>query len=301
MLLETYLHSKRLSNSSDTYGFVWEHFNFDMCKGKGLEEGSYVWAFCATVCFALGFPASVAIIWEMFKTHKRGTPMTPNDFFILNLAIMDAVFLVFIPPGLLNNFVLKRWELKAFCTGIYALNQSGRPLLMACVCLDCYLAVVHPIIYYKRKSLTPRFLMAVIVWIFTVATAILYLLFFKSYFSVISYVPYLIAMVIIGICDCFILHTLMKSHPGTANNHPQKQKSIQVLINSLVMTVISYLPPVILFLVGSSIMTSFKVFICTIGIPISITSTFGSAVMPILYLNNIGKLDHFRFGCCRKA
>lgn len=300
MLLEMYLHSKLLSNSS-TYGFVWEHFDFDMCKDKGLKEGSYVWAFCATVCFALGFPASVAILWEMLKTNKRGTPMTPNDFFILNLTIMDAVFLVSIPPGLLNHFILKRWELQAIWTGFYALNQSGRPLLMACVCLDCYVAVVHPIIYFKRKSLTPRFLMAVLVWMLTVATAILYFLFFKLYFSVSSYVPYLIAMVIIGICDCFILHTLMKSHPGTTNIHPQKQKFIQILINSLVMTVISYLPPLILFVIGSSIISSFKVFICTIGIPISTTSTLGSAVMPILYLNNIGKLDHFRFVCCRKA
>lgn len=296
-----YPDSKLLSNSSATHGFLWEQFDFDMCKGKGLEEGGYFWGFSTTLCFALGFPASVAILWEMLKTHKRGTPMTPNDFFILNLTIMDAVFLVSIPLGVLNTFVLKKWEIEAVWTCIYALNQCGRPLLMACVCLDCYLAVVHPIVYYKRKSLMPRVVMAVIVWILTVAIAVLYLLFFKSYFSIISYVPYEIAMVIIGICDSFILYKLMKTHSGTADIHPQKKKSIQILVNSLVMTVISYLPPVILYLVGSSIITRFKVFICTIGIPISITSTLGSAIMPILYLINIGKLDCFRCGCSRKT
>lgn len=301
MLPEIYIRSQRLSNNSDTYISGWKDLDFDMCEGKGLEEGRYVWAFCTLVCFTFGFPASIAILLEMFKIRKRGTPITPNDFFILNLSIMDAVFLVFIPPGLLNYFIMKRGDFEAFWTGIYAFNQTGRPLLMACICLDCYFAVVHPIAYHKRKSLTPRIAMAGIVWTLTAASGILYFFSFKSYFSIIPYVPFIISIVIIGICDSFILHALIKSFPGRANIHPQKQRSIQILINSLVMTVISYFPPVILFVVGNSMTTSFKIFTCKIGILITITSTLGSSVMPILYLNNIGKLDRFRFACCRKS
>lgn len=300
-LSSTMLLEINLSNSSNSYRSVWEIFNFDLCIGKGLGEGRYVWACCSAVCFALGFPASVAIILEILRIHKTGTPMTPNNFFILNLSIMDAIFLASIPPGLINNFSLKIWAVELIWTGIYTLNQTGRPLLMSCVCLDCYLAVVHPIIYHKRKSLTPRVVMAGIVWIFTVVTGIHYCFYFQIYLGITPYLAFLIAMVIIGICDCFILYRLIKSHPGSVNIHPQKQRAIQILINSLVVTVISYLPPVVIFAFGKSLVTNYTMFMCTIIIPISITSTLGSAVMPILHLNNIGKLDRFRFGCCRKA
>lgn len=299
MLLETRNRSTRLSNDSAASGFYWEEFNFEACEGQ--EEGRTFFGFITALCFAFGLPASVAILWEMFKTHRRGTPFTPNTFFILNLTTMDVVFLVFIPPGLLNHFIWRRWEFEACWNFVFALNTCGRPLLMACICLDCYLAVVHPITYHKRKRLTPRVVMAGIVWALTIACGIVYFFFYKLFFTMFSTVPLIITIIITGICDSFILYTLgCKSDPGRKNIHPQKQRAIQTVINSLVMVVLSYLPPIILLSIRP-LFGSFNIFLCTVGIPLTITSTLGSAVMPILHLNTLGKFDRFKLGCCRNS
>lgn len=282
------LHPKHLSNTSAQHGFVWEKFNFIMC---GLSEWKiYTWCSFTLLCTVIGLPACAVILWEIFKTHRNGTPLTPNNFFILNVSIMDVFFLALILPGILNNLIWESWVVEACWNASYALNLCGRPLLMACNCLDCYLAVVHPVTYHKRKSMTPRVVMVVMVWIWTVAFAILFFLFYKLFFSVISTIPFLIASIIIIICDSLILHALFKSKPGRKNIHPQKQRAVQTIINSLVSTMCSYLPIFLLIVIGRLLISSFSTFICVLGLPIAVCSSLGSAIMPVLHLINKGTL-----------
>lgn len=291
---------KHRSNSSGSSGLSLEVFDFHACTQ--LEGGKHVWALCTVVCFAVGFPACVAILWAMFKTRRGGSPFSPNDFFTLNLSAMDAVFLAFIPPGFLNYYMLYNEAFEAIWNGVYSLNTCGRPLLMACACADCYLAVVHPITYCQRKSQTLRAVLAGVVWTVTVASGFVYTFFYKIFLTMFPMVPFAVAIVIIGVCDSFIIHTLINSDPGKNNTiHPQKQRAVQTLINSLVVAFISYLPPILLYTFGLPLIDDPNVFFCTIGLPVTVTSTLGSAVMPLLYLNNLGKLDRFRFGCCRKT
>nr|XP_015818695.2 P2Y purinoceptor 1-like [Nothobranchius furzeri] len=288
MLLELYLRYSLVRNSS-TYGFVWEKFDFGTCTH--FERGRSTWACLSLLCFAVGFPASLLILWAMFQTHRRGAPFSPNDFFILNLSIMDAIFLAFIPPGLLNHYFIHTWPFEALWNSVYALNTCGRPFLMACMCFDCYLAVVHPIFYHKRKSLTPRVVSAAIIWSLTAANGIIYFLFYRLYFSFFPVATFVISLVIIGLCDGVIIYSLVKSGPGRRNIHPQKQRAIQTLVYSLATTTLSYLPPVILYSIGMPLTGTFELFVCTIALPITITATIGSTVMPVLYLYNAGKLN----------
>ena len=294
MLLEIYPCSKNLSSGS-----VLETSAFQICDNFPWLK--YSWAVCTVLCFAFGFPASVAILWDLFKTHRRGTPFTPSNFFILNLTIMDVVFLAFIPPGLLNYLIWQSWSFEVIWDFVYSFNTCGRPLLMASACLDCYLAVVHPITYHKKKSLTPRVTIVAIIWTLTAASGIVFCLSLGIFYTMFYTVPFIIAIVIIGICDVFIFHALVKSDPGKKNIHPKKQRAIQMLVNSLVITVISYLPPVLLVAIGKPLISDLTTFMCTIGLPGTITSASGSAVMPLLHINNQGKFSRFRFGCCKKS
>lgn len=287
------LHSKHVSNTSTLNGFVWEQFNFMMC---GMAEWKiYTWCSVILLCTVIGFPACAVTLWEIFKTHRNGTLFTPNNFFMLNVSIMDAIFLAFLPIGILNDLTWNSWVIEACWNASYALNLCGRPLLMACICLDCYLAVVHPVTYLKRKSMTPRVVMVGIVWTLTAACATLYLLFFKLFFSLVSTIPFLIANVIIGICDFLILHALVKSKPGRKNIHPQKQRAVQTIINSLVLTMCSYFPIFLLIAIGQPL--SLGTFICVLGPPIAVCSSLGSVIMPVLHIINKGTLGHFRLGC----
>lgn len=301
MLFEVSLNFKHVSNSSSvaTSGSGLRVFDFDGCKS--VEWPKHIWAICTTLFFVVGFPASITILWETFKMYRRGTPFTPSDFFMLNLSTMDAVFFLFVPPGMYNQFKLKNVEFEAFLNGVYSLSTCGRPLLMACVCLDCFLAVVYPVIYHKTKSLTPRVITAAFVWIVTIANGIGFFFLYELFASMYYTVPFIIAIVIIGVCDSFIVYTLIKSERGRKSVHPQKQRAIQTIINSLIVAGISYVPPVFLYSVGIPLITDVSMFFCTIAIPVTVTSIMGSAVMPLLYLNNLGKLDYFKVRCCSKS
>lgn len=280
-----------LTKNVSTSLFIWEEFNFHLCNE--FPGSKYTWAISILLCFILGFPASVAILWELFKMHRNGAPFTPNRFFILNVSLMDAVYLVFIPAGVLNYLILKSWPMEACWNGVYALNIWGRPLLLACSCLDCYLAVVHPVTYHNMKSITPRIWVVVIVWIWTLTFAIIYFLFYKLFFTLLSIVPFVIAIIVVGVCDSFIFYTLVTSDPNRTN--VQKQRAIHMLFNSLVVIIFTYFPPVILITIGVYGI-EYVTFVCVIGIPMTILSSLGSVLMPILHLINTGKYNHFRCG-----
>uniref|UniRef100_A0A3P8VPK9 G-protein coupled receptors family 1 profile domain-containing protein n=1 Tax=Cynoglossus semilaevis TaxID=244447 RepID=A0A3P8VPK9_CYNSE len=189
-------------------------------------------------------------IQDTIPYFRDGNFLTPHSFFLLNLTIMDAVFMFFIPPGFLNYLLLHDLKFDAIWNFVYALNLCGRPLTMACICLDCYLAVVHPITYHQRKSLTPRVILVSLVWTLTIASGLGYAFDYTLFATMFPTVPYLVAVVIIGVCDFFIIYTLIKSDPSNNTIHPQKRRALQTVINSLVMTLISYLPPLLIYCIA---------------------------------------------------
>lgn len=294
MLLGLHLRYKPPSNSSALAGVERSNLSCD-----GTEPAFYAWDVVSALCFVFGFPSTVAILWEMFKIHRRKNPFSPNELFILNLSTMDVIFFVFLPPGILNNFIWLGWDFMSVWCGVYALNMCGRPLLMACTCLDCYLAVVHPVVYHKRKGLAPRVVMAGIVWTLTIASAIAYSLSSNLFNSMLPVVTYLIAVIIIVICDGFIFYTLIKSDFGRNSINPQKKRAIQTIIFSLTMVIISYLPPVVLISVEGYLITKLSIRQCILDYLVTLSSSWGSAVMPLLYLYNIGKFDFLRLGRCK--
>ncbi|XP_008281821.1 proteinase-activated receptor 3-like [Stegastes partitus] len=260
-----------------------------------MSLGIIIWASLSTLFSLVGCPACVAVLLELFRRHKVGTSITPNDVFMLNLTVMDLVFLFFIPFGLCNYIF---WDIISFgkiTNFMYSLNLAGRPLLTACICLDCYLAVVHPVTYRANKSLAPRVLMAAAVWTLTAAQGSASVVFVELNHSAWAMLVYIIALPVILICDAAILWTLKKSYRGGGDLHPKKKKALQVITNSMVMTVISYVPPVLVYVFGSLIFPDEKEYDCFLAMPILILPTAGSTIMPLLYLGNLGRL---KSPCC---
>lgn len=276
-------------------------FNFSEPSGEmfghcgDMIAGIIVWASLSALFSLVGCPACVAVLWELFRRHKAGTPITPNDVFMLNLTIMDLVFLFFVLFGLCNFLLWHIDSAQMLSNFLYSLNLAGRPLLTACICLDCYLAVVHPVAYRTRKSLTPRVLMTAAVWTITLAQGAASTVVEELNHSAWAMFVYVIALPIIVICDVSILWTLKKSLRTGGDLHPRKKKALQIITNSMVMTVISYVPPVLAYVLGDLIISDEKEFECFLAIPILITPTAGSVIMPLLYLGNLGSLKSL---CC---
>lgn len=273
-------------NASDPEEEPW------ICEGR--TAGLIVWTVFTFLFSLLGCPACLAVLWELFQRHKAGTPFTPNDVFMLNLTCMDWVFLAFIPYGCCN-FIF--WHLEWFQKAtdfVCSLNLAGRPLITACICLDCYFAVVHPVMYRARKSLTPRLLMCAGVWMVTFIQGSLATIIDEFYHSPWAMAVYVVALPIITTCNVFILcalRTPMKSKfPGKTEVHPKKKKAMQVITNSLVMTFVAYVPPVLGYMFGGIFTENEEEYECFVAVPILIAPAAGSAIMPLLYLGNLGKL-----------
>lgn len=192
-------------NSSEPLESKWGH-----CAD--VTPGIIVWVFFSALFSLVGFPACAAVLWELFQRHRAGTSITPNDVFMINLTVMDLVFLFFVPLGLTNFLLWHIMSFQSFISFLYALNLTGRPLLTACICLDCYMAVFHPIAYSTKKSLTPRVLMAAAAWTATMVQGSMSIVDQEINHSVRATFVSLIALPIIVICDASILWTLKKSY-----------------------------------------------------------------------------------------
>lgn len=253
-----------------------------------MPTGPMVWGIVSVLAACVGVPASMWLLWVLIQRQRNGFS---NDVYMLNLTIMDLIFNIFSIPGVLNYLVWTDYFYSAIADILYCFNMSGRPLLMACVCVDCYMAVVHPITYIKRRHSSYRLVACAAIWGFTFLFGML-MIFNRSLFtSSYAVIPYLLSLPIIATCDLAILYTLKKPDPSRRSEvHPQKQRALQTITNSLVMTIMSYLPPLVVYGCQNFIPMSAQDKMCILSMPILIAPLIGSTIMPFLYLDNLHSL-----------
>ena len=203
---------------------------------------------------------------------------------------MDLVFLSFIPFGCFNYLTWHNPPIYIFTDYLCALNMAGRPLITACICLDCYIAVVHPIFYRSRKSLAPRVVMCAFVWTVTFVQGSMAIVVDEFFHSAWAMTVYAVTLPVITACNVSIVCALKSQFSGKTDVHPKKKKAMQVITNSMVMTGVAYVPPVLAYTFGGIFVTEETDYECFIAVPFLIAPTAGSAIMPLLYLGNLGKL-----------
>ncbi|XP_028297808.1 G-protein coupled receptor 35-like [Gouania willdenowi] len=242
-----------------------------------------VWTTFSALFSVVGCPACAAVLWELFKRHKRGNYVTPNDVFMLNITIMDLLFLLFIPLGLFNFLFWLFQPVQMWSDFLYDLNLTGRPLLTACMCFDSYLAVVHPVFYHTHRSPTVGILVAAALWAITLAKGTISTVIDELSHSPWTMFMYVIALPVIIICNSSVLWTLRKSDSGRTGLHPMKKKALQIITNNMIVTVVVYLPPVMVYIVGPLIFSEDKMYDCYLAIPILVMLTAGSSIMSLLW------------------
>ncbi|XP_025293991.1 proteinase-activated receptor 3 [Canis lupus baileyi] len=122
--------------------------------------------------FVVGVPANVVTLWRLFF-RTRSICMT---IFYTNLAIADFLFCVTLPFKIAyhlngNNWVFGEVMCRA-TTVIFYGNMYCSILLLACISISRYLAIVHPFTYRVLPKRYYAFLTCGFVW----ATVFLYML-----------------------------------------------------------------------------------------------------------------------------
>ncbi|KAL2078718.1 hypothetical protein ACEWY4_026403 [Coilia grayii] len=289
-LSETMYASSSISNITNTTDYNFDYF----CTYKPV--GNLVWGAVCMLCAVIGLPASIWLLWGLWK---KGCAGMSKDVYMLNLTFMDLIFNIFNIPGVLNYFVWRDTEVANTVDVLYWFNLSGRPLFMACICVDCYIAVVHPIPYMRMKHKRYRLVACASVWSFTLIYGLWFVLGAQRRPLSFLVFPYVLSLPVIAFCDVAIVRALRRPDPsGRTDVHPQKQRALQTITNSLVMTLVSYLPPLVVFGFSPLMPLSIQSMWCNVIAPVLIAPLLGSTLLPLLYLQNLGYLKRCRnYGC----
>ncbi|XP_029905356.1 lysophosphatidic acid receptor 4-like [Myripristis murdjan] len=243
-----------------------------------------------TVNLFLGFPSNGFILWLMVTRAGRVNAL---EFFSLNLTVSELLF-----------------GLSSICAFIYLFHKSvsvfvanvffsiflfmGRPLFQTCICVERYIAVVHPVLFLQLKTLKYRVVCCAAVWLLVLGACIMQVLMLNNLIltQCCCIGVYLLLFSVKLFCCLSVLRTLRKPGPGTGGRDKEgsdkvKMKSFKVLLIITVSTVLTYLPFIITFTLYGYI--SQEQFFASFGICTCFAMMTG-IVHPFLYLHRMGKL-----------
>ena len=241
----------------------------------------------------LGLPTNLYGLW-LIVTGAGG--LVASDFFTLNLAVSEILFClncllnIFYMYFQINGSVLK---VIGFCTGFIS---TGRPLFQCSVCVERYLAVVHPVTFLKYKPLRYRVGCSGLVWLMVLGSCFVHVL--NEFQLAINYFILGLNLVVFSVmlfCCLAVLRALKRPGPGEGDREREginmKMRAFRIIVIIMVAMLMSYFTIIVAiplqnFLEDNKLGLSFS--IC-----FSIVVVFGF-VQPLLYLHRVGKLACFR-------
>ncbi len=177
---------------------------------------------------------------------------------------------------------------------------TGRPLFQCLMCVERYLAVVHPVTFLKYKPLRYRVISSVIVWVaslsgYGLATTVSTT--HVKYISIGFVLTQLILFLSIQLfCLVAVLRALKQSGPGERGrereeeNHMKQRAFIIIRIITVTMVVI-YVPYIIslLFSLSSSDVSEVISYISYACFALA------GLMLPFLFLHRVGKLPFVKW------
>ncbi len=243
-----------------------------------------------SISILFGLPTHSYILWLIVKGTGRGIA---SEFFNLNISVCEIMLCLRSSITLLAKVFPKLWYIRMFLSGF---NSTAR-FFQCLMCVERYLAVVHPVIFLKYKPLRYKVACSTVIWIMIIACCVFCLehvhpcdiRLFKSLYLI----HFIIFLGINLFCCLAVLRALKKPGPGDIGRHRDKENHIKrrafflILINTVTL-VITYVP---------SSVTAFQYIL---SIPasqllesLSLTCfLLPGFVQPLLFIHRVGKL-HF--------
>ncbi|XP_008422541.1 proteinase-activated receptor 3 [Poecilia reticulata] len=239
----------------------------------------------------VGIPANITVLWLI---HKSKRDSSTSDIFIVHLAVLDVLFCL-TPPLELASIVFltssSPWYVLRFFYGI----KDFSPLFLSCICLDRYIAVIHPIFFTRLKDRQHRPALAVLVWLIILAYASAKCAGNIPRFEQVYTVMILTAFAFMVFCNIVILWALRRSRPGRDSKHPVKKRAFNMVLIILAIIVFNYFPSVALFpFQGYFSQDVFRCYIHHVGFGLM---DFSSTIQPMLYLSK--EKFPWKLNCCR--
>ncbi|XP_057215752.1 C-C chemokine receptor type 8-like [Triplophysa rosa] len=239
--------------------------------------------------FLVGVPTHSYVIWLIVT--GRGIL---SEFFFLNVSVCEL-------GNCLNClfFVLNMWTSRLFVIECFlkGLVITGRPLFQCLMCVERYLAVVHPVTFLKYKPLRYRVICCTAAWIICLSSCFLCMFTLDAQYAVYVWILTMQLLVFLFIklfCLSAVLRALKRSGPGERGrergeeNH-MKRRAFYLILITTVTTVLTYGPITItgfFYIVTHNYVDRPEVWLS--GYLCFVLAGF---VQPVLYLQRTGKIS----------
>ncbi|MEQ2215573.1 hypothetical protein XENOCAPTIV_002864 [Xenoophorus captivus] len=242
----------------------------------------------------VGLPANIYVVWMI--TSQSSSPII-SELFALNLAFAEILF------GCSSFYVMVHFLLRmSEAVGILILQLFlqlmliSRPLFQTCICLERYMAVVHPTLFIRLKPLRYRLGFCLFDWLLILLDFIfpafgLSLTVSACYFIAKS----LLFLTILSYCGIRVLLILKQPGPSirSENWNTMKRKAFKVIIITLMFNSTTQLLQTLML--GPTVLSASLLVILQLtlfALSISIISSF---ITPLVYLHRAGKLPCIKF------
>ncbi len=267
--------------NNSTVNFTTPEISNSTIQSIGLVDSLKLCVFSINLLF--GLPTHSYVIWLIITGARSGVAL---KFFNLNFSVceignsLNCIFYI------LSICLPSITVLPLFLLGLVF---TGRPLFQCLICVERYLAVVHPVTFLKYKPLRYRVICCTVAWTITLWSCLFCL--YLSQTPSVLFVQFLLVIFIQLFCLVTVLRALKQSGPGERGrereeeNHMKRKAFLIILINTVTTTII-YVPFAIAGLV--TILTNQNMY--AIWITGLIFYVLAGFVHPVLYLHRAGKL-----------
>ncbi|KAA0719815.1 hypothetical protein E1301_Tti011758 [Triplophysa tibetana] len=229
-----------------------------------------------------GLPTHSFIIWLIVTGTGSGIA---SDFLIFNLSVceiglcLNGVFAFF--------YSLQFSNLSGLMYFLSGLGITARPLFQCLMCVERYLAVIHPVTFLKYKPLRYRLICSAAAWIITLVSCSCLCMFgiisSKTFFSI----QFLLFLSIQLFCCLAVLRAVKQSGPEREEENHMKRKAFYLILITTVSMLIGYIPASFLgFIYLFEDRFPLEPFLISF-----VSFVFAGFVHPILYLNRAGCLS----------
>ncbi|KAJ7316597.1 hypothetical protein JRQ81_002759 [Phrynocephalus forsythii] len=126
-----------------------------------------------SLVFILSLAFNGVALWRCWATRNQAPPVM---VFIYNLIVIDLLFALSLPLQAVYHARHNDWPFgEGLCKATNALflaNMFSCTLFLACICLERYLAVIHPVRYLRLRWPLYRIMLSIAIW-FSVAIGLL--------------------------------------------------------------------------------------------------------------------------------
>ncbi len=275
---------------------------YAMCQG---HVGTLVVTTTTALFLFVGTPIHCWSLWVFLHGNIK-----PNLVFPLNITVLELLFSIHCIVDLIATKYLTV-AYHQFSMFLIGLCWTVRPLLQICMCMEHYLAVIHPVTFLRYKGIQYRFALAA--WLIGAASSV------RLIFIRIEYFPdhvflfiFCSGVIIISVCCASVLCALKRPGPGDRNNvemtekdthtksdrgraveNQQKRKAFRIISHILASILVCYLPLVVSYFMRMANFSE-QVFACDIFPAILSITRITVLISPLVRMNSEGHLKHKR-------